>query len=1157
MEFALKAENVSIRYITGDFKDIGIKEYLTRKATHNYHVNEFMAVDGVSFTLERGDMLGIVGTNGAGKSTLLKAVSGIMEPTKGKITANGEVAALLELGSGFDGDLTVRENAYLRGAMLGYTKEFMDETYDQIIDFAELRPFEDRPFKQLSSGMKSRLAFSIASLVKPDILILDEVLSVGDGAFQEKSAKKMKEIISQGATTILVSHSLDQIRELCNKVLWLDHGRQIAFGNVTEICNLYEQYLNGEISIESCIQEQYEKPPQEANPYLPTAENSTGEPARAVNPGIARSKSIDGIRGIASIVIAMFHFGQLYPVANLFHGGWWAVELFFVISGFLLVASAIRQGTHFSPYLELKKRLKRMYPAYLLGIAALIMLYSIVWYDGNPVYWLDSNPAYPWAALVEILGLQTTGWSDFVYINGPAWYVSSLWIVVVVLAVLYKLFRSGIYIIAAICSLLIYGIMFLYMPSMPTTAFAMGTRIPVPLLRALAGMCLGVFIYRIYTSTKAKEVCQKIKHAKALNTICSILLFVLLIFFQTSRASFLLLLLISGILLLYFEGVPSYLDVILQSRFVQYIGKISFSFYIMQSFSQNFVQICVSRFITNNIALNICYFLINFIVGSVCYYVFENKLPSWLAKHKTWPSAMGRAAIVAAFFTFIIFLIGTNITIRGIAGKQAQDTSILIYSETPSENVTYRGAEVDGTWISPWDNVPDYGNWVFDEGQATYTATDDSPLTVDLPQGQVRTITFNVGPHAGSVRVEMNGETLRFDLKQSETVELGLPFVLPEDHTTSGSGVSRYIPAVISFAVFFLVCCALGRKNTRQEDSVRELWGDLLRIICCFVIILLHNTCNTFEQFWQGEAAPLLINAFTAFAVPCFYMISGAYLLRKPQGITGTLKHRIPKIVIPTLFWGCVYLLLAGQTDRMSFLKLIFQNQESHLWFMYSLLGIYMLLPFISKLYNSISTTQKIYGLLLLLVIPTCIYDGSKLMGIWVPNPSFAVFWPDLGIFLLGGVLWDQRERIKMIPRGLYILFFFAGLGITALGTVYISNINAIADKSLISAIGSVGNLTMAASVFCFTLSCENTLQKRTSHATASLIHNIGSVTMGIYFIHIIFLRNLNNTANSLIQLYFNSGSLSDMILSACAYFVICATVCLSAKRIPVINKIF
>lgn len=245
MATVLKAEDVSIRYITGDFKDIGIKEYVTRRLTGNYHVKEFMAVDGVSFALEEGDMLGIIGANGAGKSTLLKAVAGIMEPTRGKIIANGEVAALLELGSGFDGDLTVRENAYLRGAMLGYTKEFMDATYGQIIDFAELREFEDRPFKQLSSGMKSRLAFSIASLVKPDILILDEVLSVGDGAFQEKSASKMREIISQGATTILVSHSLEQIRSLCNKVLWLDHGKQVAFGDTKDICDQYERFLQG------------------------------------------------------------------------------------------------------------------------------------------------------------------------------------------------------------------------------------------------------------------------------------------------------------------------------------------------------------------------------------------------------------------------------------------------------------------------------------------------------------------------------------------------------------------------------------------------------------------------------------------------------------------------------------------------------------------------------------------------------------------------------------------------------------------------------------------------------------------------------------------------------------------------------------------------
>lgn len=246
----LEAKNVSIRYITGDFKDIGIKEYILRRIRHDYHVTEFWADRDVSFTLERGEMLGIIGSNGAGKSTLLKAVSGIMEPTRGSIRREGTIAALLELGSGFDGDLTVRENAYLRGAMLGYTRKFMDETYEAIIDFAELREFEDRPFKQLSSGMKSRLAFSIASLVEPDILILDEVLSVGDGAFRKKSEAKMREIISGGATTILVSHSLPQVRELCDKVLWLHKGRQVAFGsNVDELCDKYQAFLDGKLKL--------------------------------------------------------------------------------------------------------------------------------------------------------------------------------------------------------------------------------------------------------------------------------------------------------------------------------------------------------------------------------------------------------------------------------------------------------------------------------------------------------------------------------------------------------------------------------------------------------------------------------------------------------------------------------------------------------------------------------------------------------------------------------------------------------------------------------------------------------------------------------------------------------------------------------------------
>ena len=251
----LELKNVSIRYMTGDFKQIGLKEFLLRKATKNYQVVAFWADRDITFSIDKGDMLGIIGTNGAGKSTLLKAISGIMEPTKGRVIRKGTIAALLELASGFDGDLTVRENTYLRGAMLGYTRKFMDETYDKIIEFAELKEFQDRPFKQLSSGMKSRLAFSIASLVKPDILILDEVLSVGDGAFRKKSETKMKEIIHGGATTILVSHSITQVREMCNKILWLHKGHQIEFGDdVQGICDRYQEFLDGKRKIDLTTQ---------------------------------------------------------------------------------------------------------------------------------------------------------------------------------------------------------------------------------------------------------------------------------------------------------------------------------------------------------------------------------------------------------------------------------------------------------------------------------------------------------------------------------------------------------------------------------------------------------------------------------------------------------------------------------------------------------------------------------------------------------------------------------------------------------------------------------------------------------------------------------------------------------------------------------------
>lgn len=243
MEPVIEAKNVSVRYITGDLRNIGLKEYVMKKLTGKYRVESFMAVDDVSFSLYQGDMLGIIGRNGAGKSTLLKVITKIMVPSNGSITVNGKISALLELASGFDGDLNLKENAYLRGAMLGYTRKFMDEKYPEILEFSGLKEFEQRPFKQLSSGMKSRIAFAIASMVEPEILILDEVLSVGDGEFREKSEQKMREIINAGKATILVSHSIEQVRRMCSKVLWLDRGKQIGFGETEPMCDAYELFL--------------------------------------------------------------------------------------------------------------------------------------------------------------------------------------------------------------------------------------------------------------------------------------------------------------------------------------------------------------------------------------------------------------------------------------------------------------------------------------------------------------------------------------------------------------------------------------------------------------------------------------------------------------------------------------------------------------------------------------------------------------------------------------------------------------------------------------------------------------------------------------------------------------------------------------------------
>lgn len=239
----LDIKNISVLYRTETYKNMTTDKRILSWLKKRRTIEEFQALKDVSFQVEKGDTLGIVGKNGAGKSTLLKAIAGTIQVQSGEIVRNGEIAALLELGLGFDRELTVKENIFLRAALLGYSREFLDQRYQEILDFSELQAYEHQPFRTLSTGMRSRLAFAIVSIVEPEILILDEVFAVGDGAFQEKSRKKMEELMKRGAATILVSHSLAQIRALCNKVLWLDRGEVVMFGATKDVCEKYGSFL--------------------------------------------------------------------------------------------------------------------------------------------------------------------------------------------------------------------------------------------------------------------------------------------------------------------------------------------------------------------------------------------------------------------------------------------------------------------------------------------------------------------------------------------------------------------------------------------------------------------------------------------------------------------------------------------------------------------------------------------------------------------------------------------------------------------------------------------------------------------------------------------------------------------------------------------------
>lgn len=235
----IEVDHVTMTYRLTKSRVTSIKEYTVALLTRKLQYEEFHALSDVSFHIEKGEVVGLVGKNGAGKSTMLKVIAGILKPTSGHVSVQGNIVPMLELGSGFDFELSGRENIYLNGAILGYGEEFLKLKYQEILDFSELHEFIEQPLRTFSSGMMMRLAFSIATVVEPEILMVDEILAVGDADFQVKSRKRMLELMSGGTTVLLVSHDIDQIREMCNRAIWLEHGSVKAMGSVSEICSAY------------------------------------------------------------------------------------------------------------------------------------------------------------------------------------------------------------------------------------------------------------------------------------------------------------------------------------------------------------------------------------------------------------------------------------------------------------------------------------------------------------------------------------------------------------------------------------------------------------------------------------------------------------------------------------------------------------------------------------------------------------------------------------------------------------------------------------------------------------------------------------------------------------------------------------------------------
>ena len=427
---AIAIDGLSIRFNLAREKIDNVKEYALKKLKNELRFDEFYALKNVSFSVDKGDSFAIIGENGCGKSTLLKAISGIYYPDSGYVRTEGKISPLIELGAGFDMDLTARENIFLNGALLGYSKKFISEHFDEIADFSELRDFLDAPLKNFSSGMVARLGFSIATAANPDILIVDEILAVGDVNFRKKCEKRMEEMLSLGTTLLFVSHDIDQVKDLCRHAIWLSHGEVIMLGDTEKVTDAY---------LEAMKENKIPKP-KEKN-CRSEKEAPKAEKLRPHFPFIAWLHAIAALMvlyhhvfevhftslGIENAVISFVRRHVIVPFRIDF--GYLGVVIFFIVSGFLNTESLSRS----SPLKYLFKKAKRIFPTLFVAVAGLwFFQFAVGKISGAPTYWAQFT--FPeWLEAATLVG-HFTGVSE--KIIGVTWFLVPLLIYCILSALL-------------------------------------------------------------------------------------------------------------------------------------------------------------------------------------------------------------------------------------------------------------------------------------------------------------------------------------------------------------------------------------------------------------------------------------------------------------------------------------------------------------------------------------------------------------------------------------------------------------------------------------------------------------------------------------------------------------------------------------------------